>query len=54
MQIQFHVCDLDQSWSGTREEWARRYIETFVKSAQHRCRRMLEMYVEPFLKYIKS
>ncbi|MDE6633689.1 MAG: HincII family type II restriction endonuclease [Bacteroidaceae bacterium] len=54
MQIQFHVCDLDQSWKGTREDWARGYIETFVKSAQHRCRRMQEMYVEPFLKYIKS
>lgn len=21
MQVQFHVCNLDQSWEGTREEW---------------------------------
>lgn len=52
MQIQFHVCDLDQSWKGTREEWARTYLKIFVTSAEQRCQRMREMYVTPFLKYI--
>lgn len=54
MQVQFHVCDLDQSWQGTREEWARHYLKVFVTSAEHRCQRMREMYVLPFLKYIKN
>lgn len=52
MQIQFHVCDLDQSWCGNMEDWARHYIRTFVKSAESRCQRMQDMYITPFLKYI--
>ena len=52
MQIQFHVCDLDQSWKGTREEWARYYLKVFVTSAEHRCQKMREMYIIPFLKYL--
>ena len=54
MQVQFHVCDLDQTWKGNREEWARHYLKVFVSSAEHRCQRMREMYVIPFLKYIKD
>lgn len=54
MQVQFHVCDLDQSWNGTKEEWARCYIKVFVTSAEQRCKKMHEMYVLPFLKYIKN
>ncbi len=53
MQIQFHVADLDQSWEGTRREWAVEYIKTFVESARHRIKRMENMYVVPFLKYIQ-
>lgn len=52
MQIQFHVCDLDQSWGGTRKEWAHEYLRTFVHSAEHRIQVMHEKFVEPFLKYI--
>lgn len=54
MQIQFHVVDLDQSWNGTLEQWAREYIRTFVKSAQRRCDKMREEYITPFLKYIQE
>ncbi len=54
MQIQFHVCDLDQSWTGTMEEWAHEYIRTFVDSAERRCERMREEYIQPFLKYIQD
>lgn len=53
MQVQFHVSDLDQSWEGTREEWARHYLKVFVTSAEARCKKMHEMYVMPFLKYIQ-
>lgn len=52
MQIQFHVCDLDQSYNGTIEKWARHYIKAFVNSAQSRCEKMKENYINPFLKYI--
>lgn len=53
MQLQFHVRDLDQSWKGTREEWARHYLKVFVHSAEARCQKMREEYVVPFLKYIQ-
>ena len=52
MQIQFHVCELDQSWQGDREQWARCYLKVFVESAERRCQRMREMYITPFLRYI--
>lgn len=52
MQIQFHVCDLDQSWEGTIEEWTKQYLKVFVKSAENRCQSMREKYIIPFLKYI--
>ena len=52
LQIQFHVCDLDQSWKGSHEEWARRYLKTFVHSAENRCQKMRNEYITPFLKYI--
>lgn len=54
MQVQFHVCDLDQSWTQSKEEWARHYLKFFVKSAEKRCQRMREMYILPFLKYIEK
>ena len=53
MQIQFHVAQLDQSWEGTRKEWAVEYIKIFVHSAQHRIYIMEEKYITPFLKYIQ-
>ena len=54
LQIQFHVNELDQSWKGDREQWARYYLRTFVASAEHRCQYMREQYVLPFLKYIEK
>ncbi len=52
MQIQFHVCDLSQSWKGTKQEWAKAYLKAFVNSAKKRCKRMLDTYITPFLPYI--
>lgn len=54
MQIQFHVKELNQTWSGTKEEWSHLYIRTFVNSAKHRCKVMKDTYITPFLKYIKK
>ncbi|MCM1313328.1 MAG: HincII family type II restriction endonuclease [Bacteroides sp.] len=53
MQVQFHVCDLDQSWQGSREEWAIHYLKVFVESAKARCQKMMDTYVIPFMKYIR-
>src|SRR5574344_695782 len=30
------------------------YLKVFVTSAEHRCQKMREMYIIPFLKYIKE
>ena len=54
MQIQFHVCDLDQTWNQSVERWTRQYLKVFVKSAENRCERMKEMYIIPFTKYIQD
>ena len=53
MQIQFHVSDLDQSYTGTIEEWAKSYLKMFVDSAEHICQTMYEKYVKPFKPYIE-
>lgn len=52
MQIQFHVCDLDQSWESSMEEWARHYLKVFVESAEARCQKMRDTYITPFMKCI--
>lgn len=52
MQIQFHVCDLDQDFSGTRKEWAKAYLKHFVSQAKKRANDMITKFVKPFEKYI--
>lgn len=53
MQIQFHVCDLDQNFKGIREHWARLYLKHFVSQAKRRADDMIVKFVQPFEKYIK-
>ncbi len=53
MQIQFHVCDLEQTFSGTMEEWAKSYLKHFVKQAKKRADDMIKKFIKPFEKYIK-
>jgi type II restriction enzyme len=53
MQIQFHVCDLDQSFKGTREQWATEYLKSFVNQAKKRADNMIKKFVKPFEKYVK-
>lgn len=53
MQIQFHVCDLDQTFSGTMEDWTKIYLQHFVKQAKKRANDMIEKFVKPFEKYIQ-
>ena len=53
MQIQFHVCDLDQTFKGTREQWAKEYLNHFVTQAKKRADDMIKKFVKPFEKYIK-
>lgn len=52
MQIQFHVSDLEQDFSGDRKEWARSYLKHFVTQAKKRANDMITKFVKPFEKYI--
>ncbi len=52
MQIQFHVADLKQSFTGTMEEWVKEYLKHFVKQAKRRADNMITKFVKPFEKYI--
>ena len=53
MQIQFHVCDLEQDFKGTIEKWAKTYLKHFVAQVYKRSEYMIEKYAKPFEKYIK-
>lgn len=53
MQIQFHVCDLDQTFKGTMKEWSKLYLKHFVVQAKKRADDMIIKFVKPFEKYIK-
>lgn len=52
MQIQFHVEDLNQSYSGTVGQWCRDYLRSFVEQAQGRADKMLQKFVYPFKKFL--
>jgi type II restriction enzyme len=52
MQIQFHVCNLDQQFKGTIEDWATSYLKHFVTQVYRRSEYMVEKYAKPFEKYI--
>ena len=52
MQIQFHVCNLDQEFNGTIEEWCKSYLKHFVTQVYRRSNYMIEKYAKPFEKYI--
>lgn len=53
MQIQFHVCNLDQQFKGTLEEWTKSYLTHFVTQVYRRSEYMVEKYAKPFEKYIE-
>ena len=53
MQIQFHVCDLDQNFKANTEKWAREYLKHFVTQAKKRAGDMIKKFVKPFEKYVK-
>jgi len=52
MQIQFHVCNLDQSFIGSMEDWTKSYLKHFVAQVYRRSTYMIEKYAKPFEKYI--
>jgi len=53
MQVQFHVCDLEQNFSGDMRQWAKAYLQHFNKQAKKRAQEMNKKFVKPFEKYIK-
>jgi len=52
MQIQFHVCNLDQDFKGSLKEWTRAYLKHYVAQVYRRSGYMVEKYAKPFEKYI--
>jgi len=52
MQIQFHVCDLEQDFKGTIEKWAKEYLKHFVSKVYERSKEMIKKFAKPFEKYI--
>ncbi|MEA3449655.1 MAG: HincII family type II restriction endonuclease [Patescibacteria group bacterium] len=52
MQVQFHVCDLNQNFQGNMKQWAKAYLKHFVTQARKRSKDMIEKFVKPFEKYI--
>ncbi len=52
MQLQFHVCDLDQEFESGMEKWAKIYLKHFVSQAKKRAGDMITKFVKPFEKYI--
>lgn len=52
MQLQFHVCDLDQEFESGMEEWAKVYLKHFISQAKKRASDMITRFVKPFEKYI--
>lgn len=34
MQVQFHVCDLDQNFNGNMKLWVKEYLKHFVTQAK--------------------
>lgn len=53
MQIQFHVCDVEENFNGTVEEWARAYLKHYVAQVYRRSQYMIDKYAKPFEKYIE-
>ena len=53
MQIQFHVSSLDQSYTGSVQQWCRDYLRTFVSQANERAETMIKKFVKPFQKFLK-
>ncbi len=52
MQIQFHICNLDQNFRGSIEEWTKSYLKHFILQVYRRADYMIEQYAKPFEKYI--
>ncbi len=52
MQIQFHVCDVEENFSGTVEEWTKAYLKHYVAQVYRRSQYMIDKYAKPFEKYI--
>jgi hypothetical protein len=53
MQVQFHVIGLDQSYTGTVQQWCQCYLRTFVNQAANRAKTMVEKFVKPFEHLVK-
>jgi hypothetical protein len=53
MQIQFHVHEVDQAYTGSVEAWCRSYIEHFASMAELRVKVMTKKFVDPFIEVLE-
>ena len=53
MQIQFHVSETGQSYTGNQQQWATDYLKHFVQKAKERTSYMHKKFIEPFERYLK-
>ncbi|MCY4255473.1 MAG: HincII family type II restriction endonuclease [Gammaproteobacteria bacterium] len=53
MQIQFHVEELDQSYTGSPASWCRDYLQKYVVGVRKRMRKMEQKFAEPFERYLE-
>ncbi len=50
--MQVHVCNLDQDYNGTIEDWAKLYLKYFVLQVHRRSEYMIKEYAKPFENYV--
>ena len=53
LQLQFHVENLDQNFTGTREEWCYGFISHYIEKRKANVDKILEKKIKPYLKYLK-
>lgn len=53
MQIQFHVGQLEQTYTSNKKDWAIEYLRNYTQQARKRADDMIVKFAQPFEKYIK-
>lgn len=52
LQIQFHVESLDQTFTGSREDWCYGFIKHYIEKRNSNVDKILEKKIKPYLKYL--
>lgn len=52
-QLQFHIDDLDQTYTQSTDQWCKDFIRNFVNQARSHTDKTIKKYVDPYLEYLK-